>query len=122
MTDVLALAPLRSKLEDRHYSVTTKIEWRRGEGPDHHLIITYGFNGKGRIKEAFCAAFRRDSDMVALANDACILLSRLLQFGDKLENIVPSLGEDRGEGQNAGPPSSLIGAIARKAIEIERGE
>jgi len=116
-----AVVSMRIRLNTRHPSVTTKIAWRSGVAGDQHLIVTYGLDERGRIKEAFCASFRAAGDVIALANDARILFSRLLQHGDDLLSIAKSLGEDRVEGAASGPPSSLVGAIARKAVEIESG-
>jgi hypothetical protein len=89
-------------------------------GSVHTILATFGFDENKRLKEVFCASFKRDGSMVALANDACILLSRLLQHGDTIEVIVDSLGENRAEGETSGPPSSLIGAIARVAVSVQR--
>ena len=107
----------RKRLDNRHFSVTTHVEWQ-----GQKLVVTYGFDiTHNHVREAFCAAFKRESDVVALANDAAILLSRLLQHeNEHIETIAKSLGENRVEGQTSGPPASLIGAIARRGAEVER--
>jgi hypothetical protein len=110
----------RNELPPRRICVTTTVAWSSPAGPDQKLIVTYGLH-MNKVKEAFCAGFRAGTDICALANDACILFSRLLQYGDTLEELIRSMGENRQEGEKSGPPASLIGAIARKALEIEKG-
>lgn len=111
----------RAQLNNRRVNVTANVAWHSPSGPDHKLIVTYGINPEGKIKEAFCAGFRASTDICALANDACILLSLLLQEGYALNVIAAKLGENRAEGATTGEPASLVGAIARKGVEIENG-
>lgn len=110
----------RQRLNTRRPNLTTEVAWRSPAGPDQKLIVTYGFDDDGKVREAFCAAFRATSDLVALANDACVMFSMLMQHGEELANVADAVGEDRPEGAASGPPSSLIGAIVRRALEIER--
>jgi hypothetical protein len=112
----------RTAMPDRRQSVTTNVAWTSPAGPDQKLVVTYGFDVRNRIREAFCSSFRASTDVCALANDACIMLSLLLQYGFTLEAISQKLGENRQEGVGAGPPASMIGAIIRKGLEIERGD
>ena len=104
----------RKRLDPRHPSLTTKVVWANGYGAEQHFIVTFGIDDKHQIREAFCASFKRDSDMVALANDACILLSRLLQMQISMEDIANSLGE------NAGQPASIIGTITKAGLEMQQ--
>lgn len=109
----------RHVLPSRRQSMTTTVVWSPSPGgPGQKLVVTFGFDDAGQLREAFCASFRAGSSLVALANDACILLSRLLQHGDSINVVSRSLGENREEGAALGPPSSLVGAIARKAVEV----
>lgn len=105
----------RQRLNPRHKSINTNLIWVSGSGAEHKLQITFGFGDENKVKEAFCASFKRDSDIVALANDSCILLSRLLQMGDLLSDISHSMSE------NNGRPASILGAIIHKGLEIENG-
>lgn len=114
----------RDRLPDRRYGVTVKVEWGQLGGPDHAALVTYGFDGEpgrgGRIKEAFVASFKAVSPLIALVNDACILYSRALQHGDTLEELAATMVENRPEGSETGPPASMVGAVARAAVEVQR--
>ena len=112
----------RSALPDRRVAVTVRVVWNDG-GPDHHLTITFGFDGTannpGHLKEAFVASFRAEGGIVALANDACILYSRCLQHGDGVQELANTMVENRKDGETTGAPASMMGAIARKAVEVQ---
>jgi len=47
-------------------------------------------------------------------------VSLLLQHGTTVADLARTLGESRQEGEQQGPPSSIIGAIVRRAIEVEK--
>lgn len=110
---------VRTPIPNRRPNLTSSVAWSRG-GPDQKLIVTFGFARDGSIREVFCAGFRADTDFCALVNDACIMMSWLLQLGVSLDAIVDMTGEDRSEGARSGPPSSIIGAIARCARDLSR--
>ena len=110
----------RNRLINRRPVITVKVKWTATGGPDHSILVSYGFDGDGKIMEAFVAAFRADSTFVALVNDACILYSQCLQYGASLEKLAESMAENRKEGESIGPPASMMGAIARKALEVQR--
>lgn len=62
---------MRQRLADRRPNETIKITWGgHTGGPDHKLLVTFGFNNAGQIKEAFIASFRAESSFCALVNDA----------------------------------------------------
>jgi hypothetical protein len=110
----------RTQLPNRRPGHTTRVAWSptRG-GPDHSLIVTFGFDSQWRVREAFCAAFRGESGFVALANDACVVLSRLLQHGEDITDISAAMSENRGEGMPSGPPASILGAICRAGAAMQ---
>lgn len=110
----------RSTLPNRRASITANVAWTSPADVDTKLIATFGFDNDSHVREVFCAGFRRESDMCALMNDACILLSRLLQYGERLEDLALSMSENRREGERDGPPASMMGAIMRTAVEVER--
>ncbi len=113
---------MRTRLDPRHRSETVKVNYLAPSGAEMSIIATFGFDDQGRIKEVFCAGFKKESDVVALANDASILMSRCLQHGDSLEELSAALGENRVEGQPPpGLPSSIIGAIARAGLAVRDG-
>ncbi len=112
----------RTELRNRRGGITTKVKWTTPGGHDHNIIITIGIDDGGMVREIFVAGFRAESQLNALANDATIVLSRLLQFGVNIEEIAGTLCENSQEGQTHGPPASMLGAIVREAARIQREE
>lgn len=112
---------MRTKLPERRPCVTTHVAWNYPGFQDQKLIVTFGFGDNRKVREVFCASFRGYSEICAMANDACILLSRLLQHGEDIANIAAALSENRQEGAASGPPASMIGAICRAAAEMQHG-
>lgn len=110
----------RSELPSRRAARTVRLAWQSLAGVDHHVLVTFGFDADWKIKEAFVASYRAESGIIGLTNDACIFYSRLLQHGDTLEELVAATMEDRPEGAATGKPASLIGAVARKAVEVQK--
>ena len=108
----------RVQLSSRRPAVTVRVQWGFTGGPDHVLLVTFGFDGThenlGKIREAFVASFRAESTFVALANDGCILYSRALQHGDTIGELASTMS-----GEGDGPPASVLGAIARTAVEVQ---
>jgi hypothetical protein len=100
----------RERLPNRRPNVSRVIEWRT-----HKLHICAGLSRDGRILEIFCRSGRPASDIDELVDDAAVLLSRLLQHGDRLADIARGLGRLPG-----GEPASLVGAIADAVREIEQ--
>lgn len=105
---------VRTKLPSRRRAITKPIVHN-----NEKFLITFGFDDEGTIREAFCADPRVGSDIHALLTDSCILLSLHLQTGAEIERLTNSLGENRAEGEKRGPPSSIIGAIARAIVELQ---
>jgi hypothetical protein len=64
-----------------------------GNGVEVKLKITIGFTDRTMATpvQVFCADFKAGSDFHAIIMDGCILISRLLQFGDRPEDIKRSL-------------------------------
>lgn len=91
----------RVKLTDRRYNETAKVEHRLAGGALLKVLVTFGFNETGEVKEVFCADFKAGSDNHMLITDACVLISRLLQHGYQAGELRASLGE----------PPSLLGSI-----------
>lgn len=119
----------RERLTDRRPSITSKVRWEvstigkdgRLEVVDTKLLVTFGYDEATRtIREAFCAGFRAETGVVALMNDAMILYSRLLQRGETVEELARSMSENRLEGADVGPPASMMGAVLREAVRVQR--
>lgn len=105
---------MRTNLPTRRPNITAKV----GHNNEIYLI-TFGFDTEDTIREVFCADPRVGTDIHALLTDACILISIYLQSGGEPELLVTSLGENRDEGKDHGPPSSVIGAIVHSILEIQ---
>ncbi len=71
--------------------------------------VTVGFHPTtGKVREVFCHGAKAGSNMDGLLDDACILLSLLLQHGLAPAALAASMGR-LGEGQQR---ASVIGALA----------
>lgn len=111
---------MRTPLNDRRQNITTEVKWTTPSSIDQKLIVTYGLDRGGKVREAFCAGYRADTDLCALTNDACIMMSLLLQHGVSITEVAAACGQNTAEGETDGPPASLLGAIAREGVNIER--
>ena len=110
----------RQKLKDRRAVVTSKVEHTNATGDKIELLISFGFDDEGQVREVFSANPMVGSDIHAILTDACILISIYLQTGGEPERLVRSLGENREEGKDRGPPSSILGSIARAIVDIQQ--
>ena len=71
--------------------------------------VTVGFHPTtGKAQEIFCHGAKAGSSMDAILDDACILLSVLVQHGVEPASLVATMGRLGGVGQCA----SIIGALA----------
>lgn len=87
-----------------------------GQECDREGVIT-----NPRVLEVFADSRRTGSDQEAILHDACIAMSLLIQYGCPFGMQAAAYGEIRNEGEESGPPASILGAIARMALEIEKG-
>lgn len=110
----------RIKLPGRRLQITSNVQYLDifAQGRPMEVEVSFGFDKEWILKECFIST--RTHPQTPLLNDICILISRLLQFGDTIESIAAGLGENRNEGQERGAPSSFIGAIARQGVTIQQ--
>lgn len=104
-------APPRSKLPTRRAASTIWVEHATAVAT-HRIAVTYGYvetEHPPRIREVFCADFKAGSDQHALVQDACVLLSVLLQTGHDVSWLLAKMGGQR----------SLIGALLAAMMEEE---
>lgn len=94
----------RERLPHRHPSIT-----RRVEHGAHSLLVTFGLDDFGRIREVFTSSFKTGQDLNLLAEDASIALSQWLQRGAEIADVAKSLGE----------PPSLLGTIAQAGAALQ---
>jgi hypothetical protein len=116
----------REILPNSRRGIRTPVRVVASSGRESHYITTFNLDEKtGRIIECFIChdespEMKTGSELQALLEDGCKLLSRCLQYGDTIQDIATYCGENRPEGAATGPASSVIGAIARAGAEIER--
>lgn len=104
-------------LPARRIQITTQLQWQ-----DREWLAGIGFAPDGSAREVFADGVKSGQHMEALLDDACVLLSLLLQAGEPAASLADRLGQE-------GPSTpaiaggccaaSPIGAIARKAAQIE---
>lgn len=98
---------IRTKLPERRFSVQRKILFpTQREGEQFKKLVTIGFDEKFKAREVFCGDFKAGSDTQASVMDACILVSRLLQYEDLPRDMLASMCE----------PKSLVGTIVEAVI------
>jgi hypothetical protein len=104
---------MRERLPARRAALTKNAVWAGAT-----ITVTVGFALDGRVLEVFARDTKRaDSQRALLTDDVAVLVSRLLQHGDRLADIARGLGRLPPDGR----PSSLAGAIVDAALELERG-
>lgn len=99
---------MREKLPPRRHVINRIVKYEGARG-NTEIVVSIGYDDNFHVREVFCADFKAGSDAQALAVDACILLSRLLQHGDTPEDLAAHLCS----------PPSIIGVIC-KAVCDER--
>ena len=93
--------PARQRLPNRRLNETVDL---RFEGQHYHATV--GCFADGRPGEVFCHGAKVGSGMDLLIDDACIVLSLLLQHRVEPQVLVHSMGRLDG-----GAPASIIGAL-----------
>lgn len=94
----------RDRLPDRRPSETLVVPVVV-DGREVRILVTVGFADAGMTvpREVFCADWKAGTSLHAIVMDACILMSRLLQHGDRPDELAGTLCQ----------PPSLVGTIAR---------
>lgn len=99
----------RTQLSDRRPAVTQRVDVAVGT-KRVHVLVTYGFDSTGCVKEVFCADFKAGTDLHAIIVDACILISRLLQHGYTPQQLLATL---------TAPPSLLGCLLAAAPAQVD---
>ncbi len=116
----------RQDLPNSRRGVRFPVLFTAPSGNQSNYFITFNLNEvTGHIIECFIChdestEMKTGSEMQGLLEDGCKLLSRCLQYGDSIQDLASYCGENRPEGASSGPPSSVIGAIARAGAQIEQ--
>jgi hypothetical protein len=105
----VAKAPImtRERLPARRRNVTHTIQWG-----DLHVHIAAGFDNGGRLLEAFVRAGRVGSERDHQIDDIAVLISRLLQHGDRIADVAAGVGR-----LPSGEPASVVGAVLNRLME-----
>ena len=108
----------RHNLPKRRLTETRRIETT--DGHTIHLSIGYDPNQDGRPREVFYSAgFKSGSALEFQIQDACVLISILLQHGHRPEEIAKSLARtERPDGSVA--YASITGLIADELVNAQR--
>ena len=100
----------RERLPDRRGAETVELVYG-----DNAYTVTTGLYRDGRPGEVFLSGAKAGSDVDGLLADIGVVLSRLLQFGDRLEDIARGMAR-LGDGIT---PASIIGAALDRLTEDE---
>jgi hypothetical protein len=104
----------RERLPNRRRAVTETIRWPALAG--RPVDISAGFTLDGRLLEVFIKiAGQSGTELGFLSEDGAVLISRLLQFGDRLEDIAAGLGRT-----SSGERTSLLGAAVDRLLDLKR--
>ena len=98
----------RKHLPNRRPSFNRLIEWR---GKDY--LLGMGLDPATlMVREIFLDGDKTGSDVEAILDDACILLSRLLQSGSDASDLVQRVS-------SGGPADSVLAYVLRLAAQEE---
>jgi hypothetical protein len=103
----------RERLPNRRRGVTASLQWPPSSGQP--IDICGGFAPDGRLLEVFVKnGGKIGSERNEILDDAAVLISRLLQFGDRLSDIASGLGR-----LPDGGASSVVGAVVDELARLE---
>lgn len=100
----------RTPLPDRRRNVTEKVTHTLSNGAERGLLVTFGFDARGHVRELFCADFKEGTDMHGLIGDGCMAVSLLLQHGYRVSAIVDKMAPD---------PKSVLRTLVEAALRLE---
>lgn len=108
----------RIRPPNRRLSVTACAVWKT-ESAEHAFHITAGFNpADGRLVEVFYADGQKSgTNLRDTVQDACVLVSLLLQYGASIDEIGKSLSAAPDLAQGGTRPATILGTI----VEALRG-
>jgi len=101
---IIPSKPIRRRLPNRRESQTR--EFRYGDDNGRFFVTVGSYPDDQQPGELFLSGAKVGSDTDGVLADAGVLISRLLQFGDRLEDIAAGMGRL----SNGRSPISIIGA------------
>ena len=103
----------RARLPSRRLQSTEAVAWRGRE-----WLLSVGFDRSGAAREVFVKGLKAGGDLDAVLDDACVLLSLLLQAGYGAQEVDRHLGREGTD--SSAPAASPLGLLARTAAAAER--
>ena len=116
MTDIAQTD--RNPPPPRRLTETRRVEHLRSDGTAIRILVSVGYADDDPLRpiEVFYAeGFRSGADLEFLMQDACVLISLLLQHGVPPERIAASMAT-REEPDGQPTPGSLAGTIATELM------
>lgn len=102
----------RIKLPDRRRAFTFELEWRGSE-----LTFSVGLDRDWRVREIFADGHKTGTDLEALYDDACIVMSEALQRGLDVAALAAKLRREAVDPQASA--ASFIACLAEGAARAE---
>src|SRR5258708_15092421 len=103
------------ELPARRLQITEAVAWQQ-----QSWLVSVGFDRTGRAREIFLKGCKSGSDIERLADDIGIVLSRLLQRGERAQDLFASLGGLFDPGVTGSRAPTLILAALGAASRLER--
>lgn len=110
----------RRRLPNRRLTITHTVVW-----DGRTMMVGVGFDRAGVAREIFLNGHKVGSKFEALMQDACVVVSWLLQHGPRAADLAEQIDrphDDTDKDGNPAPAASLIGWILIKLAEIEAAE
>ena len=103
----------RKRLPDRRPQTVLEVEHGGGL-----FVVGLGYFSDGKAGELFISTGKVGSELDGLLNDVAILVSRCLQFGDRLEDLAQAMGR---HGDKTAPASALVAILDAAARDGRAG-
>jgi hypothetical protein len=104
----MSAQPERQRLPNRRLIVTQVVHWS-----GQTWLASIGFDKGGKAREVFFDGVKSGGQLEGLLDDACVLLSLLLQSGWHPDSLAARMGG------GDGPEASPIGAVAWVVAKLE---
>jgi len=105
-------AVARYRLKDRRRSENIRLTWSNTA-----WMLTVGFDEQCFAREIFADGSKVGSEMEALLDDACIIVSLALQSGWQIQELVNRLSREATD--PASPAASILGLLVKVAAQAE---
>lgn len=105
-------SPRRDRLPHRRMQITDAVEWQGSM-----WMVSVGFGPDGRALEAFAEGNKTGSTLDAVVDDACVMMSLLLQAGYSAQALADHLGREGVDPM--APAASPLGLVAAACAVME---